>query len=126
MRPRQKRQSDFSQLQKLWYAILRRDGFEDCETLINDQMYLKRFHSRIFNEVEPDRFAAKQLYFQLAGQFLHSHDFRSDNERLVWSLHCEGFSVARIRKLVRMPVVTIRAWIAKLKRQMLWECSHGF
>lgn len=121
-----KNQAELKRLQKLWYAILRRDGFEDHEILCGQEMYLRSYHSYDFGQMEPERFAAQQLYFQVAGQFLHEHDFRSDKERLVWALHCEGFSAARIRKVIRMPRITIQTWIARLKRQMLWECAHAF
>ena len=44
----------------------------------------------------PVQRAAKEEYYRLAGQFLHSHSFPSALEREIWALHSDGMSIRHI------------------------------
>jgi hypothetical protein len=60
---------------------------------------LKSWHSTLFiHRYDRERFTARQHYFELVTQFLHSHEFESDLEREIWFLHSEGKSLRDIAK----------------------------
>lgn len=129
MNPRSK---EFKKLQKEWNQKLAKAGFEDQERLINGDMVLKRFHSRLFKQVDPAEAIARMLYYQLAGAFLYSHRFQNSKLRAIWTMHCEGLSVLDIAKAfprrgtsIQSRGRTIQNWITKLKREMI-EAAHGF
>ena len=83
----------FLDLKKKWYTKLEKSGFNDIET---DENHMKEWDSSFFARYNIHSVAAKTEYYRLAGQFLHQHEFSSDKEKKIWTLHCEGLSVYQI------------------------------
>lgn len=81
---------EFNKLKNLWYKKLKKSGFEDIE---QDEDILKSW-SLFFptHQKTSLSFESSARYYQLAGQFLHSHKFQSSLERFVWKCHSEGMS----------------------------------
>lgn len=67
----------------------------------------------------PDQFLARQLYFELAGEFYHSHRFANTTERAAWMLHCEGMSQRDIAKALSIKRHVVEKIIPELREQML-------
>lgn len=94
---RQRKPVDYNKLRDKWYAKLAKEGFEDIE---DTEGRLKTYASSALVQVYKDhlKYDTKERYYQLAGQFLHDHKFKSNVERFIWEQHCEGVS---IRKMVK-------------------------
>lgn len=111
-----KKKTDFKALQRKWYKKLAASGFEDIE---DSPHTLKRYDSSFFQQTyDPDSYVAKERYFSLATQLLHTYKFTSARQRRVWELHCEGWSVEDIKKKCRMGtdqvqrvITEVAAWI---------------
>ena len=87
---------EFKDLQSKWYGRLETAGFKDAEQPDGN---LKVWHSRLFtgrpstSAVQQD---AKEEYYRLAGQFLHSFAFISAREKFFWEQHSLGVSIRNI------------------------------
>lgn len=108
---------DFKKLQDKWYKKLKDSGFEDIE---QDEQRLKRWDSMYFitrhtsfvgnsakqvagshRKLSTDQFKSQQEYYQLAGVFLHNHQFKDSKERTIWELHSEGYPTSDIYKVMK-------------------------
>ena len=50
-------------------------------------------------------------YYRLAGQFSHEYSFKSDRDRVVWQLHCEGKSSSEVASIMKLDPRTIKRLI---------------
>lgn len=83
-----------------WDQKLRESGFIDIEDRDSPREMLKSWHSTLFiHRFDQERFSARQQYFELVTQFLHSYEFDSELEREIWFLHSEGKSLREIAKI---------------------------
>lgn len=97
---------EFRDLQKEWYLKLAEDGFNDAETLTAHGMRLKQEHRRFFRtRGDKDRdmwqsvfIEAKTNYYLRLTHKVNDPDteFKSDLDRIILSLHSEGFSKVQI------------------------------
>lgn len=97
------RHKDYDTLKSQWYGKLAKEGFVDIE---DDQERIKKRHGSKFAEkrlYDETRHEAQVEYYQLAGKFLHDHEFDSKKDKAIWQLHSEG--------------VYIRAIVATLKKK---------
>jgi hypothetical protein len=104
--PKSKQQSEFEKLQKLWYAKLKREGFNDCE---QDEFYFKNggYTQNMYRRhTDPQQVNAKTEYYRLAEHFLFEHKFDSPADKLVWKMHSEGITIKKI-------VVKVKALLGK-------------
>ncbi len=84
----------FLALQKKWYEKIAKDkSYKDIEQLDGN---LKVWSSLFVGQYNATLFEAKEQYYRLAGQFLHSHTFKDENEKLTWKLHSDGVCVRQI------------------------------
>lgn len=109
-------QKQFKILNDQWYKKLKNEGFEDIEEsetrLHKWSPPLTRFNAEIFE--------SKQVYYQLAGQFLHEHIFESNLHKKVWELHSEGIEGREIAKSVKQIKKTkVYSIINILKAEMI-------
>lgn len=89
---------EFLALQEKWYKKLKKSGFEDVET---PDGKLKEWDSNFFRQqYDGIKVKAKERYYQLAGQFLHSHRFKNRLHRKIFKLHSQGFNKVEILKLI--------------------------
>lgn len=108
---------EFSKLQAEWYRKLKKSGFDDVEQTDGN---LKIWSAHYFQSAyTPDSFTAKETYYRLAGQFLHSHKFKTPHEREVWRLHSEGESIRAIAAHLGSYPNKIHKIIKKLSKEML-------
>lgn len=106
-----KKQAEFKKLQDKWYKKLEKSGFEDIEQADGN---LKQWHSQYFitrhttfegksswnkkKKLDATWFTSQEEYYQLAGAFLHDHEFSSKTEKLIWEMHSNGMSQVDIYK----------------------------
>lgn len=117
------------EVQKEWYAKLKKEGFEDIEDANNNlvqytsSMFLRgRRNNMSFVEIM-NSIESKQDYYRLASEFLHKHNFKRYVDWFIWSQHCEGVSYRDISKklakegikLTRNPIGDI---VKKLREEM--------
>lgn len=114
MNPKSK---EFQKLQKQWYKKLEKTGFKDAE---QEDGNLKVWESSYFSSrYSEGAFSAKEDYYRLAGQFLHSHKFETPKEQRIWSLHAEGKSIRTIAKELKTYPQKIHAIIQRLSKEMV-------
>lgn len=118
--PQPKRQLSFKQLQKLWYAKLKKDGFEDAETADGQ---LKDWSSRVMRKNEHenllDSWPSKIAYYDMCTTFLNEHTFKSNLDKVIWEYHTNGISYRNITKLLRkVRVVTNRTSVGIIVNQL--------
>lgn len=89
----------FEALKAKWYAKLEKSGFKDIE---QDENNLKEWDSYAFcSRYNRHLFSSKEAYYQLAGQFLHTHNFKDKREQLIWECHSNGKSVTQIAEILK-------------------------
>ncbi len=90
---------EFESLNKVWKKKLKKSGFEDIE---QDEDTLKLWYSEYYKtRYTATTFAAKEEYYILASQFLHSHKFIDKKEEAIWALYSEGYSIRKIVKALK-------------------------
>jgi hypothetical protein len=110
---------DFIQLQRQWYAKLKRSGFVDAES---DRGILKDWPGkRLMRDYTPQRFKEKQEYYRFASQLIWEHKFQNKLEQNIWYLHCDGYSLREISEELRTPknklnFCKVRIILAPLRR----------
>lgn len=113
-------------LTDLWYRKLKAKGFTDLEDKWGG---LKSFHSsRFLHVASPTEFAAKEKYFQLAGQLLHRHKFDGIRDRRIWDLHSQGWTQEEIADKVALHQGSVSKIIARIERHLSCEedcCTRG-
>ena len=116
----QPKTKEFKELQDEWYEKLKKEGFNDIET---DEDNLKQWESYIFSRYDENLIPFKTEYFRLAGQFLHTHKFKSKKLRKMWKYHSEGYSFNEIsEKMAHYEGASrssIHVQVNKLAKEML-------
>lgn len=105
---------DFKDLQDKWY---KKAGFEvessEYSVIKTPGRYLYdtyRGHQII---------AAKQRYYELAGQFLHSYQFIDTLEKKIWNAHSEGVTIRQIAETLKLSKSAVHRTIKYLKEEMI-------
>lgn len=114
---------EFKSLQKKWYKKLEKEEFKDVE---QDEHRLKQWDSFNFSgRYSSDLFVSKEKYYQLVGQFLHEHKFKTKREYAIWEYHSEGLTIRAIaeeikrRRFKHNKVMTVYYVIQRLEKEML-------
>jgi hypothetical protein len=97
---------EFKELKAKWDKKLEKSGLENIE---QEDGNLKNWSSRVFSssrsginvEDRIEYYKSVEGYYRTAGQFLHEYKFKSNKEKLIWELHCEGLSVREIMIIMR-------------------------
>lgn len=111
------------ELQNHWYQKLKENGFNDIEDTSSPREMLKSWHSTLFiHRYEKERFTARQQYFEIVTQFLHSHEFESELEREIWFLHSEGKS---LREIATITGEVSKDGALKIIRKLLRSMKDG-
>lgn len=105
------KKTEFETLRAEWYGKLKDSGFKDIE---NKRGSVGRGAPRVDNIVQVQQEAILE-YYSMARQFLVEHEFTSDSEKLIWSLHAEGDSARDISDKLCTQHST------KLKKTRVWE-----
>jgi hypothetical protein len=110
------------QLQRTWYAKLKKEGFEDIES---PKGGLKRSALGLLEHATyGDNALTRASYYRMAGYLLHDYIFENQREKLVWSMHSEGkdqrtmIKELRRRRMRGANFDAIRATIQKLEAEM--------
>jgi DNA-binding NarL/FixJ family response regulator len=111
--------NELKKLQAKWYKKLAKEGFKDIEVQESPLEMLHTWDSLYFlSRYTPEQFKAKQLYYERAAQFLHSHVFETSREKSIWEQYSQGLSARAIAKLRRTSTYKIRKIIKNLERLM--------
>lgn len=128
-----KRSSEaFKKLQRDWYEILKRSGFEDIE---NDDLSLvskSGNHDVIFNEEEDDHYSndieakSHELYYQRLSESINDPAvvFKNEAHWYIMTRHTEGAMIEEIvRELVALGMKRTRLSIRYIIRryEMKWK-----
>lgn len=95
MTPKKPKAKSYQELKEVWYKKLAKSGFVDVES---NEFIIKQPASSAFNRTSAisrdwqDRIE----YSSMAGQFLHSHSFKNELEKVLWEYHANGLSIREI------------------------------
>lgn len=90
----------YQTLKTVWYAKLKKSGFEDVE---KDEYRLKQYAAK-FNAQDPGiqyGWNFKQEYYSMAREFLNHYKFQTTIDKVIWEYHTEGISCRNISKLLK-------------------------
>lgn len=93
----------FLELQKEWYDKIKEEGFNDIEEFITSF----RVRDHLIANYTKETFESKEYYYRLASQFIYSHKFNDEAEKLIWELHSEAVSIRRTVTLLRASGIKI-------------------
>lgn len=89
----------FKDLQAKWYEKLAEEGFQEIENVRTGQLKQWSMH---YVQCKRDKDFALNLiqetnqYFHSAQTVLNDYQFKTERERRIWELHCEGLSTRQI------------------------------
>lgn len=106
-------------LQREWYQKLKDTGFQDIEVYSGGEQNRYRTNSGWIEKMGAERFLIKRDYYILAGHFLHDHDFKSEGEKEIWSLHSDGKTIRSIAKALEMRSCQVFLVIKRLRKKMM-------
>lgn len=86
------------ELERLWYAKLKAEGFEDCENTELPERPLKQWDTSRAIAKDPIRREAATEYYASAAELLHIYQFERAIYRKIWELHSQGLSRREIEK----------------------------
>lgn len=103
----------FKRLNSSWAKKLEKSGFKDVEQPASFESgapdgNLKQWSSWLSepSKLDPAKYAAKEEYYRLAGQFLYEHEFSCDEQMWLWQLHSEGGTTPGIVKAFKAKGIT--------------------
>jgi len=88
-----KPRTEYEKLRDVWYAKLKKKGFEDIET---DEDHLKSWSIKFALKESLRSWQAKASYYSMAERFLNDYNFESKLEQAIWAYHAEGISIREI------------------------------
>ena len=94
---------DFKKLQSKWYAKIKKHGFEDAETLNGK---LKISARQVLRKSVLATKQSKEDYTAMADDFLHSHSFKNELEKIIWEYHANGLGAPAIAETLRKAKIT--------------------
>lgn len=97
----QPKKQTLREIEKLWYAKLAEDGFQDIEVISKNKRLLKEWDSNFFrNNFDETQYLATKAYYEEAWILLDEYEFENETHKEIWALHCEGITEREIAKKV--------------------------
>lgn len=107
-----------------WEEKLAKSGFKDAEC-VDDKEKLNRWDSFYFgaryNELT---YNAKDAYFNWAYNVLQTYDFKTIQDKAMWYLHSEGYSLSEIAGAIGSKKNRVYTGINKIKEEAKIEQSN--
>lgn len=125
--------TEFKKLQTEWYKKLKDSGFVDAENNSYHSPYDNVFQRKAkykmhgvradeYYERKTAVFLEKEQYYRLAGQFLYSHEFKTEQDEYIWKKHAEGLTMPEIvksTKRFKLYIKLLQDTIYRLRAEML-------
>ena len=117
---------EFKALQAQWDKKLADSGFKDIEQRDENLKIWDSHFFRVYHRKYGDGLAAREEYYRLAGQFLHSYKFKNPTEKTIWKHHSDGHSVREIsqelKKVnIKLGKTAVDVAVRRLAEEMLKE-----
>jgi len=98
------KKDNFKQLQKEWYAKLKKSGFKDIEK--TEYVFVNHLH-RVPKPMkekaylgEQPRWKIQEEYYTNARHFATNYEFPSELDAAIWTYHSEGLGCRAIAKIL--------------------------
>lgn len=88
------------ELERIWYAKLKEEGFEDCENTEIPDHPLKQWDTTRCMAKEKTRRDASEEYYRTAERLTHIYKFQRLIHLRIWELHCQGKSRREIEQAI--------------------------
>lgn len=112
--------TEYEKLRAVWYAKLKKEGFDDIET---DEYHLKTWSSKFASKKSQELWRSKEAYYYMTTTFLNDYKFESKLEKIIWEYHSEAISVRDIVKLLRS-LHYRKIGTASVDRNSVWAVIH--
>lgn len=90
----------FKELQRTWYQQLQKEGFQDAEEPIGDEMVLKQSAAHPYHGADQLVRTSKEAYYRLLSQQVQEAEFRSEVDRIILTMFAEGSPLKSIREAI--------------------------
>lgn len=117
---------EFLELKKKWDEKLKSSGLENIE---QEDGNLKKWSNSFYSEESSEIVRqAKEEYYRLATQVLHSYPFKKTTHQFIWEQHSNGVSVRDIAKALRKRRLPwdknkVHAIVQAIAKEMIGKCS---
>lgn len=115
--------SSFKLLQLSWYQRLEKEGFQDAEKMVNDELVLKQNAEYVYRKVDSLGVASKEAYYFLLGKCVHNSEFESEADRLIMVMFAQGSALKLIGQALKkqgMPRCRLTIRVTIRKYEMIW------
>lgn len=112
-----------------WNKKLIDEGHAEIENFELPDPALKTWHKHDFIAYSLTAFEEKQRYFELAQKVLNTFKFESKEQRMIWELHAEGYTLREIAKKMnrkKFKKDAIRAFIERVKASTFGNIDSSY
>lgn len=117
----------FKKLQQAWYQRLERDGFQDAEEIVGDELVLRQRAAHPYRNDDDLMREVKEDYYRILSQKVQGVVFRSEVDRLILTRYCEGKKIKLICEELRAkgtPRFRHAIRFTVRKYEALWGLRH--
>lgn len=120
--------TSYKELKVLWYARLKKSGFNDIEDINAPDLRLNNADafskSDKYGQHTPEWRRSKEEYYQMASYFLNHYKFESNIDRIVWEYATNSIGsyaiVDTLKKTkISMTLFEVKKILQRLKKVML-------
>ncbi len=111
---------EFRKLHAKWHKKLETSGFEDHEEFDSPLELMKTHENERFRGMYTgDEFLSQQRYYELAGQLLHDHTFRTAKDQKIWQMHADGENIRDTAKKLKLTQYYVSEFIKTLRKKIM-------
>jgi hypothetical protein len=115
----------FKKLREKWYKKLEKSGFVEIEAVHTKNELVKDYHSSHFmKDYVVDNYDAKQKYFELAREILHTYEFKNKQDKLVWELYSEGMECKTIARKLKKSEYKLSKFIKTVEKLIVQDAGE--
>jgi len=101
----------FKDLREKYYELLKKEGFEDIEDIKTEYIPRQEFVAGPINKE----------HYEMAVEFLHVCMFKTDEEKRIWEMYCDGLTIREIAGASGNSIGKVHYTLKRLETMMLWR-----
>jgi hypothetical protein len=94
---------EFKNLQKIWYAKLAKDGFDDQEKIVGNESKLKQNSANVYRQASQTEIEAKEIYFKSVSDKVNDlrTEFDSIIDKMIMACVSKGMFISETCKYLK-------------------------